>query len=142
MIGQRLGLRRRPLPCGDGMKRPCPGCFVELVERGRCKACQPKSAAARFDQTRGSSWARGYDGTWTALRRAFLAEHPLCADIYRLHGERPVLAEEVDHIMPFYGKKDAKRLEWDNLQALCKACHSRKTATEDSAFARRLGPVG
>jgi len=42
-------------------------------------------------------------------------------------------AAEVDHILPLRqgGTNDA-----NNLQALCKSCHSRKTATEDGAFGR------
>jgi 5-methylcytosine-specific restriction protein A len=39
-----------------------------------------------------------------------------------------------DHIIPVDARPD---LAWDldNLQGLCAACHSHKTATEDSGFA-------
>ncbi|WP_223295494.1 HNH endonuclease [Granulicella mallensis] len=43
-------------------------------------------------------------------------------------------ATDVDHIRPFNGKDDTLRLDIDNLQSLCKACHSRKTAKEDGGF--------
>lgn len=44
-----------------------------------------------------------------------------------------VPATDVDHIIPHKGNED---LMWDeeNLQALCHACHSRKTAAEDGGF--------
>lgn len=43
---------------------------------------------------------------------------------------------EVDHIVAHKGDMG---LFWDqaNWQALCKPCHSRKTATEDSGFAKK-----
>ena len=46
---------------------------------------------------------------------------------------RAVPATDVDHIRPHKGNED---LMWDeeNLQALCHACHSRKTAAEDGGF--------
>jgi 5-methylcytosine-specific restriction enzyme A len=41
-----------------------------------------------------------------------------------------------DHIIPVAERPD---LAWDidNLQGLCAACHSHKTATEDSTFAKK-----
>jgi len=56
---------------------------------------------------------------------------PLCADPFGEHGDRVVAATEVDHIVPLRagGTNDA-----ENLQALCKSCHSRKTAIEDGRW--------
>ncbi len=61
-----------------------------------------------------------------------MSEHPLCAECER--AGRVVAGTEVDHIVPHRGDK---RLFWDrsNWQTLCRACHSRKTAVEDSGFA-------
>jgi 5-methylcytosine-specific restriction endonuclease McrA len=61
-------------------------------------------------------------------------EHPLC--IYCLKQDKLTPTQEVDHIVPHLGDKD---LFWDekNLQALCKPCHSAKTAREDGGFANR-----
>jgi 5-methylcytosine-specific restriction protein A len=55
-------------------------------------------------------------------------------DPYGVHGERVVAAADLDHIIPHKGDMT---LFWDptNWQGLCKGCHSRKTATEDSSFA-------
>jgi 5-methylcytosine-specific restriction protein A len=75
---------------------------------------------------RGSAASRGYDARWRRLRLMFLREHPLCA----LCGAP---ATEVDHIIPIRlgGSNDAA-----NLQALCKSCHSAKTAREDGRWGR------
>lgn len=115
-------------------RRPCatPGC-VNVVTSGHCPqhkrpaARAGRHAARRYDRTRGSASARGYGRQWRHVRDAFLRRHPLCVDCQRRGITRP--ATEVDHIQPHRG--DAL-VFWqaDNLQALCKGCHSRKTAAE------------
>jgi len=59
----------------------------------------------------------------------FLRAHPLCADPFGVHAERGelVAATEVDHIV---SRKRGGADDESNLQALCKSCHSRKTALE------------
>jgi len=79
-----------------------------------------------YDRMRGSSCARGYDARWQRLRLAFLSAHPLCAHCMRDGVLRQ--ATEVDHIRRI--SDGGARLDQANLQALCKSCHSRKTATE------------
>lgn len=69
---------------------------------------------------------RGYDRRWMRLRRWFLARHPLCAHCLKRGFTTP--ATEVDHIKPL--REGGARLDQSNLQALCKSCHSRKTARE------------
>ena len=69
---------------------------------------------------------RGYDRKWMRLRRWFLARHPLCAHCLQRGFTTP--ATEVDHIKPL--RDGGARLDQTNLQALCKSCHSRKTARE------------
>lgn len=83
------------------------------------------------DAKRESSHARGYDARWRKARAAYLVQHGLCVVCQR--GGRVVAATEVDHITPHRGDYD---LFWDqaNWQALCKPCHSHKTATEDGGF--------
>ena len=74
----------------------------------------------------------------------FLQANPLCADPFEIHTEASevVAATEVDHIMP--KDKGPAADQWDNLQALCKSCHGRKTATEDGGqtFGRHLRDGG
>lgn len=118
-------------------KRPCarPGCPA-LVERGYCEGCRAKSPAAISERTRGSASERGYGRRWQKARNAYLARHPLCIDPYGVHSVHMVAATDLDHIVPHKGDMT---LFWDalNWQALCKACHSRKTAAEDGGFGRK-----
>lgn len=88
---------------------------------------------AEHDRWRDSSTKRGYGKRWQKARASYLARHPLCK-----HCERAGItcaAVELDHVIPHRGDM---KLFWDNKnwQGLCKSCHSRKTATEDSSFAR------
>lgn len=108
--------------------RPCrsPGC--PALVRGGTGYCDQHQAEAQRQQDarRGTAAERGYDARWRALRIMFLRRHPLCADPDGVH-TGPVPATDVDHIVP---KRDGGRDAWDNLQALCHSCHSRKTARE------------
>jgi 5-methylcytosine-specific restriction enzyme A len=67
---------------------------------------------------------------WHHLRNAYLASHPLC----ECGCMRP--ASVVDHRKPHKGD-DALMYAWDNLQAMAKPCHDRKTATHDGGFGNR-----
>ena len=57
---------------------------------------------------------------WKRLRHIFLVRHPLCV-------ECGSVAREVDHVIEHYGREHLF-WSWRNLQALCKSCHSKKTA--------------
>ena len=81
-------------------------------------------------QVRETSAARGYGSQWRRLRRMILAAEPLCRACGRL-------ATDLDHVVPrAMGGTDSPA----NLQPLCRACHSSKTAVEDGGFGR--GRVG
>ena len=101
--------------------------MVEHKERDRKR---------EHDKTRQSSSKRGYGRRWSKYRLAFLRDNPLCISCNEIGLIEP--ATDVDHIIPHKGDMD---LFWDpdNHQGLCKSCHSRKTATEDSSFASREG---
>ena len=86
----------------------------------------PARHGARPPAPRRKTAERGYDGMWRKLRALYLSEHPLCVECQRNGDVRA--AAEVDHIRPI--TKGGGRLDWDNLQALCKSCHSRKTLAE------------
>lgn len=132
--------------------RPCtyPGCG-RLVRDGSGRCAQhPRQERQVQDERRGTAHERGYTSAWRKARDGWLRAHPLCAAC-----EAKGLveaAEVVDHIVPPRLKEaldsgdvariaQAKALFWDrkNWQSLSKRCHDRKTATEDSAFARRKG---
>lgn len=100
-------------------KRPClhPGC-PELVDSGYCPA-HTRSAP----DYRESAAKRGYDYKWQKLRLAYLTRNPLCVDCLQ-QGETTA-AQEVHHIIP---KAEGGTEEPSNLMALCKPCHSKRTA--------------
>lgn len=106
-------------------KRPCckAGCAA-LVDTGYCAKHQRD-----YEQQRGSSASRGYGGVWQRLRAVVLAEEPLCRAC-RAEG-RITAATDLDHIIAkARGGTDARA----NLQPLCHACHSTKTAREDGRW--------
>jgi 5-methylcytosine-specific restriction protein A len=80
---------------------------------------------AAYDASRSQS--RTYGRRWQKLRAAFLATHPLC-DCGCGHP-----ATVVDHAVPHHGDH-ALMYAWDNLRAMTKACHDRKTAAHDGGF--------
>ena len=82
--------------------------------------------------TRAKTAQRGYDAAWRKVRLVKLAEDPLCEQCKRKGLLK--LAEEVDHIIPI--ADGGERLELNNLQSLCKSCHSRKTMAESRGGTR------
>lgn len=67
---------------------------------------------------------RGYGYSWTKLRKAKLADQPLCE--YCLPRVTP--ATEVDHFTP---KAQGGTDDWDNLRSTCRQCHKEKTIREN-----------
>lgn len=75
-----------------------------------------------------SSTQRGYGADWQRVRRLVLADEPLCR--FCVEAGRTTAATEVDHIAPFDGKDDPRRLDPANLRALCRPCHMARTARQ------------
>ena len=102
--------RKPPRPCRNR------GC-VELTHHtsGYCEAHRAESRS--YDRHRGTAAQRGYDHRWKKIRDLYLSHHPLCEQC----GEPGQL---VDHIRPL---ADGGTEEDENLQALCRTCHARKT---------------
>lgn len=82
---------------------------------------QPVDRAER----RPTAARRGYGYAWQRASETFLRANPLC--VLCLTADRTTPSEVTDHIVPHRG--DQRRF-WDqgNWQALCRACHGRKTA--------------
>jgi len=96
------------------------------ITRGACDRCgpiRPESADKRPSAAR-----RGYDRAWQQLRAHTLATHPWCADC----DQAGIVTEstEVHHLQPI-AEAPNRRLDPSNLMALCKSCHSRRTAAEE-----------
>lgn len=102
-------------------------------------AYRPPAAKPARTEKRESACKRGYGRDWQRLRLSHLADHPLCVPC----GENGLTVEatEVDHRTPHKGDR-ALLMDPDNLTSMCKACHSRKTATEDGGFGRAVGGTG
>lgn len=76
---------------------------------------------------------RGYGSTWDKARaRIMKRDRGLCVPC--LMGGRPTPATEVDHIKP---KAKGGTDEDDNLQAICRDCHTAKTASENGRQVRK-----
>ncbi len=73
--------------------------------------------------TRESSSQRGYDGLWQRFRAVYLRQHPICVHCTR--EGRTTLANEVHHIQAL--RDGGARLDPDNVEGLCKSCHSKET---------------
>lgn len=73
------------------------------------------------EQYRGTKQERGYGGEWERISKLYRRSHPVC----EICNAAP--SEDTDHIVPFRGLNDPLRTAWDNLQAVCRACHNRKT---------------
>lgn len=110
--------------------RPCrhAGCSSLVRDgSGYCGVHQADKKLGTFaDPRRGSRQSRGYGAAWDKVRKIVLArDKGLCQECLRRSQYR--LAAVVDHKIPkFEGGTD----EEENLQALCKACHDAKTASE------------
>lgn len=116
-------------PCGH---KPCP----RLVEPPQRLCPEHRKAFHQSDAgERGNANARGYTAQWNRATKAFLREHPICADPYGIHGQRFQPATCTDHIHAHKGDHD---LFWDpdNWQPLCLVCNRLKAIREEGALKR------
>lgn len=113
-------------------RSPCshPLCPNLAISDGRCEEHAREYNRQREARlNRGSAASLGYGAQWRKTRAAFLKGHPWCEQC--LTERRYVTATEVDHQTPRkQGGTDAP----GNLQALCKAHHSSKTARQSSGW--------
>ena len=72
---------------------------------------------------RPDSSKRGYDRKWRKVRGQYLAMNPLCCECLEAGKTEP--AFDVDHIKPLL--MGGERLDFNNLQSLCRRCHNKKT---------------
>lgn len=117
------------MPTRPPIHRPYGAKSREQAERERKRALARARAAV--------PWARWYNrAVWRRLRVVQLNRQPLCEDCLVADPPRITAATEVDHEKPHRGDW-ALFADPKNLKSRCKPCHSRKTATEDSGFARK-----
>lgn len=117
------------MPMPQSLPRPCahPGC--PGLTRERYCPQHKRQTNQIYDRERGTASQRGYGTRWRRLRQAFLSAHPLCEECQREGRVTP--ATDVDHRLP---KRRGGGDDESNLQALCHAHHSAKTAREDGRW--------
>lgn len=100
------------------------GC-AGLVRGGVCSVCGDlrRREDRLLDARRGSAASRGYGSRWRKVRGMVLAAQPLCVDCQA--ESRVTAASEVHHVV---ARRDGGTDALSNLMALCKSCHSRRTA--------------
>jgi len=106
-----------------------PGCQTLTYDR-YCDKHKKEMMKIQNDRS-----SKMYSYQWRKVSKEFLKEHPICA--FCVKEGRLTPSTEVDHIKQHGGDR---RLFWDrkNWQALCKSCHSKKTAKEDGGFGNKL----
>ena len=65
---------------------------------------------------------------WQRVRMIKLTQQSTCEDPFKHHPDRPILAKQVDHIVPLQDGGAAFAME--NLQSLCTHCHAIKSQQE------------
>lgn len=120
----------------------------------RCRMKAAGHAARRFPLCRGCrlgkdvgsvSWEEDFynSGAWRRKRERILRRDKyLCVECRR-YGRRgadglPIAAVTVHHIVPLE-IDPTRRMDNDNLQSLCKACHNKKHPEKGSPPGRRRG---
>ncbi len=106
---------------------PVTGC-PNLTRGGRCAEHEAERKRI-VDAGRPTAAQRGYTSArWRSTRRAQLRREPLCRECGKV-------ATDVDHIDGL-GPLGPRGHDPENLQSLCRPCHSRKTARENGGFGR------
>lgn len=113
-------------------KRPCsyPSC-PRLVEGRYCEEHQ-RLVDKQYNQYARDNFSKSFykSPEWIRARKLQLQSHPLCAEC--LKNGKYTKATMVDHIVPI--KQGGSKFDSENLQSLCWACHSRKSAEEGSRW--------
>ena len=117
-------------------KRYCCKCSNYATQGNFCDDHAPQRNYKReHSQRENNLWTTWYKKQiWKDKRARQLSREPLCRECKK-YG-RYTKATEVDHIISHKGIWSLF-IDDDNLQSLCKSCHSRKTARENPFFTKR-----
>ena len=109
-------------------KRTCaePGCPV-LVTKGHClRHNRNRHLREGRSPSEQRETMRRYDRRWKKMRKIILARDPICKSC------EAAPSTEVDHIIPRSPDLHAADVTEEELQGLCKPCHSSKTQAENA----------
>jgi len=92
-----------------------------------CEECRAKRKAKTNKERNARGDNKFYNSSaWRKLRNRFIQVHPLCT--HCMDEDRTTEAKEIDHIKAI--EDGGEPLDWNNLQSLCKAHHTKKTNRE------------
>src|SRR5690606_11692821 len=124
-------------------QRPCRATGCNALHRNANGYCHEHAALAKQwshqKEGKGNTTERGYGWHWQRLRKQVLRRDGYLCQCEKCEKRvMPLVAHEVDHIIPkAEGGTDAP----ENLRAISKSCHRRKTL-EEAKGARRSRSVG
>ena len=102
-------------------KRPCsyPGC-PNLTDGTYCEEHKKKVNRDYERYSRDPVTKKRYGRSWEKIRARYVETHPFCEECYKNGIITPV--EHVHHKKPL---SEGGTNDFDNLESLCRACHSR-----------------
>lgn len=111
---------------------PCnyPGCPKLTTERF-CPEHQQEYAKNYEKYHRNREAKSKYDNKWNHLRKRYIAKHPWCEEC--LKEGRYVKVEHVHHRIPL---SEGGTNDWNNLESVCRSCHSKIHARRGDRFGR------
>lgn len=109
----------------------CLGCG-KACAGSRCEGCAKVQQEVSLERPGERVYNRRI---WGRVRQRVLERDVYCRLRVKCDAERPAVATEVDHIMPV--ARGGAAYDEVNLQGVCTACHSHKTASEDGGFGSR-----
>ena len=118
--------------------KACITCGRAAVRGAYCERCARRPVAVGWDERvrprrayKPRNKARRKPTAWEKLSKSFLARNPTCVACALQGKVRP--ARHSDHVRPWKWYPEL-RYEESNLQALCVACHAKKSGREARGF--------
>ena len=111
-------------------KRPCsyPGC-PRLTDRQYCEEHQKVMNKDYEKYDRNPLTKKRYGRAWERIRRQYVQLHPFC-ELCLEQG----IATRVEHVHHKLPIEEGGSNDFDNLQSLCKSCHSKLHAKRGDYF--------
>lgn len=111
-MGETAMTRRAWKPCGR------PGCAALVRNRRYCRDHDRQD-----DQARGTSTQRGYDKAWREFRDAHIGARCERCEVDRDDSDWPLELHHIDGL----GPQGPRGRDPENLETLCKPCHTAET---------------